>query len=230
MVEILRFKNFTGIYEVNEAGQRRLATVNLTPGRRVYDETLIKHSNEELRTWDPFRSKLAAALLNGLEELPIKAGSHILYLGAASGTTCSHISDIVGNQGRLYGVEFSPRSIRELAVICEERKNILPLLADARFPEKYSSFCGLVDLIYCDIAQPEQAKILVDNSQYYLKAKGSIMIAVKARSIDVTKTPKEVFEREIEILEKNGFTIKEKLRLEPYTADHIFILASLKNS
>ncbi|MEM2109498.1 MAG: fibrillarin-like rRNA/tRNA 2'-O-methyltransferase [Candidatus Odinarchaeota archaeon] len=228
MIEISEFKNFTGIYQVNDTGKRFLATINLTPGKKVYDEILIKFRNEELRTWDPFRSKLAAALLNGLEELPVREGSHILYLGAASGTTCSHISDIIGNQGRLYCIEFSPRSIRDLTTICEDRKNMLPILADARFPDRYSPLCGLVDIIYCDVAQPDQSKILVDNARLYLKPAGNIMITIKARSIDVTKPPAEIFKGEIEFLEKNGFLIKQKLRLEPYTSDHIFILGSLK--
>ncbi len=230
MVEILEFKNFQGVYQINENGQRTLATVNLTPGKKVYDETLIKFKNEELRTWNPFRSKLAAAILNGLEELPIREGSSILYLGAASGTTCSHISDIVGGRGRLYCVEFSPRAIRDLITVCEERKNMLPILADARFPDRYSPLCGLVDLIYCDIAQPDQSKILVDNAALYLKPSGKIMIAIKARSIDVTKPPAEIFKNEIEFLEKKGFKIIQKIKLEPYTADHIFLYGALKTS
>ncbi|WEU39698.1 MAG: fibrillarin-like rRNA/tRNA 2'-O-methyltransferase [Candidatus Odinarchaeum yellowstonii] len=228
MVEISEFKDFQGVYQVMESGQRSLATVNLAPGKKVYDELLIKFKDEELRTWNPFRSKLAAALLNGLEELPIKEGDQILYLGAASGTTSSHISDIVGRKGRVYCVEFSPRAIRDLLTVCEYRKNMLPILADARFPDRYSPLCGLVDLIYCDIAQPDQSKILLDNAFTYLKPKGKIMMAIKARSIDVTKPPAEIFKNEIEFLEENGFIITQKIRLEPYTADHIFILGSLK--
>ncbi|MHA1754452.1 MAG: fibrillarin-like rRNA/tRNA 2'-O-methyltransferase [Candidatus Odinarchaeia archaeon] len=224
-MKIRKFKDYETIYEIKDENKRRLATVNLDPGHKVYDEELIKMGEEELRTWDPFRSKLAAALLNGLDKLPLRSGSKVLYLGAASGTTSSHISDIIGNSGRIYCVEFSPRSARDLLNVCERRMNMIPILTDARFPQNYSYFCSNVDFIYCDVAQPEQAIILVNNAKYFLKEKGYVMIAVKARSIDVTKKPSEVFKKEIEVLEANNFKIVGKIRLEPYTADHIFISA-----
>ncbi|MHA1410115.1 MAG: fibrillarin-like rRNA/tRNA 2'-O-methyltransferase, partial [Candidatus Odinarchaeia archaeon] len=187
MVKISQYSDFDGVYEIRDGEKVRLATINLVPGIRVYDETLIKFNSEELRTWDPFRSKLSAAILSGLKKLPIKTGSKILYLGAASGTTCSHISDIIRKNGRIYCVEFSPRSIRKLVSVCEERKNMFPILADARFPEKYGIFTETVDLVYADLAQPDQAKILINNCNKKKKKDGHFMIAIKARSIDVTK-------------------------------------------
>jgi fibrillarin-like pre-rRNA processing protein len=228
MGTIYPYKNFKGVFGVEDSGKLKLATVNLDPGNKIYDETLIKFNDEELRTWDPFRSKLAAAILNGLKGFPLSLGSKILYLGAASGTTCSHISDIIGRNGRLYCIEFSPRSIRELVSVCERRKNMIPILADARFPEKFAIVSEKVDLIYADLAQPDQANILINNSNYFVRKDGTIMIAIKSRSIDVTKKPEQVFEEQIGILELNKFKINEKIRLEPYTADHIFLTASLK--
>lgn len=50
----------------------------------------------EYRVWNPFRSKLGAAILGGVDQIHIKPGAKVLYLGAASGTTVSHVSDIVG--------------------------------------------------------------------------------------------------------------------------------------
>ena len=50
----------------------------------------------EYRAWNPFRSKLAAAIVGGIEHIHMKPGSKVLYLGAASGTTVSHVSDLVG--------------------------------------------------------------------------------------------------------------------------------------
>ena len=51
----------------------------------------------------PFRSKLAAAILGGVENIWMKPGSKVLYLGAASGTTVSHVSDIgFGGLTKLY--------------------------------------------------------------------------------------------------------------------------------
>lgn len=50
----------------------------------------------EYRAWNPFRSKLAAAILGGVDKIHMGPGKKVLYLGAASGTTVSHVSDIVG--------------------------------------------------------------------------------------------------------------------------------------
>jgi len=171
--------------------------------------------------------KLAAAILKNIKTVPIKPNHQVLYLGAASGTTASHVSDIVGEGGYVYCVEFAPRAIRELVNnVCAYRVNMLPILEDARFPEKYAIFIrGKVDDIYCDIAQPEQAKILADNADLFLKRQGWIMLAVKAQSIDVTKEPSEVYKREIRVLEERGFEIEDVVHLEPYDKAHAMIVA-----
>src|SRR3972149_3427072 len=170
-----------------EDQSKRLATQNFAPGHTGYGEQLIKHSSIEYRVWNPFRSKFAAAIMNGLDTAPVKPGHKVLYLGAASGTTASHVSDIVGGKGHVYCVEFAARSIRELVEnVCAFRFNMSPILADARLPERYASLVGKVDDIYCDIAQPEQAKILADNADMFLISNGWIMLAIKAQSIDVT--------------------------------------------
>lgn len=223
---------FDGVYHVTlEDGTRRIASKNLAPGRNVYGERLIKYRDAEYRLWDPYRSKIAAAILNGLKELPIKAGYKVLYLGAASGTTASHVSDVVGEDGHVFCIEFAPRPLKELIDnVCRYRPNMSPILADARFPEKYANIVEKVDVIYCDIAQPEQAQILANNAKIFLKKGGWIMLAIKARSIDVTKEPSEVYKREIAILEREGFQIYQVIHLEPYDKDHAMILAQYLSS
>jgi fibrillarin-like pre-rRNA processing protein len=210
-----------------EDGSQRLATRNLAPGRNVYGERLIRFEGVEYRLWDPFRSKLAAAILKNIKTVPIMPNHQVLYLGAASGTTASHVSDIVGEKGYVYCVEFAPRAIRELVNnVCAYRVNMLPILEDARFPEKYAIFIrGKVDDIYCDIAQPEQAKILADNADLFLKRQGWIMLAVKAQSIDVSKEPSEIYKREVRVLEDRGFVIEDVVHLEPYDKAHAMIVA-----
>jgi fibrillarin-like pre-rRNA processing protein len=223
---------FPAIYQVIlEDGSSRLATKNLVPGRNVYGERLIRHEGVEYRVWDAFRSKLAAAILKKLATVPIKPNHQVLYLGAASGTTASHVSDIVGEKGHVYCVEFSSRSIRELVNnVCTYRFNMSPILEDARFPEKYAMFIKeKVDDIYCDVAQPEQAKILADNADMFLKEGGWVMLAVKAQSIDVTKEPTEVYKREAKVLKARGFSIEEVVRLEPYDKAHAMIVAQMQN-
>ena len=227
-VKVKPHPQFAEIYQVTlEDGAQRLATRNLTPGRNVYGERLIRFKGVEYRVWDAFRSKLAAAILKGVQTVPIKPGHRVLYLGAASGTTASHVSDIVGEQGHVYCVEFASRSIRELVSnVCAYRLNMSPFLEDARLPEKYALFIpGKVDDIYCDVAQPEQAKILADNADYFLKESGWVMLAVKAQSIDVTKEPSEVYQREVKVLRSRGFAVEEVVRLEPYDKAHAMIVA-----
>jgi len=227
-VRVKPHPEFSAIYQVVlEDGTERLATKNLTPGRNVYGEKLVRYEGVEYRLWDPFRSKLAAAVLKNLKTVPIKPGHKVLYLGAASGTTASHVSDIVGESGHVYCVEFAPRAIRELVDnVCAFRLNMSAILADARIPEKYAIFVnGKVDDIYCDIAQPEQAKVLADNADLFLKTDGWVMLAVKAQSIDVTKEPSEIFKREVKVLENRGFQIEDVINLEPYDKAHVMVVA-----
>ncbi|MEM2419721.1 MAG: fibrillarin-like rRNA/tRNA 2'-O-methyltransferase [Candidatus Bathyarchaeia archaeon] len=223
---------FPQVYVVTlDDGTERLATRNLAPGRTVYGEKLVRFENVEYRLWDPFRSKLAAAILKGVKTVPIKPSHQVLYLGAASGTTASHVSDIVGERGHVYCVEFAARALRELVNnVCPYRRNMTPILEDARFPERYALFVrGRVDNIYCDIAQPEQAKILADNADLYLKNDGGVMLAVKAQSVDVTKEPSEIYKRELKVLESRGFTIEDVVHLEPYDKAHAMIVARFKS-
>lgn len=226
-VDVEPHPRFSGIYCITyEDGSERLATQNLVQGRAVYGERLVKHGNAEYRTWDPYRSKLAAAILKGLETVPIQPGHRVLYLGAASGTTASHVSDILGEEGHVYCVEFAARSIRELVDnVCTYRFNMSPILADARLPEKYAALVGKADDIYCDVAQPEQARILADNADRFLKPRGWTMLAVKAQSIDVTKEPSDIYRQEIRTLESRLFEIKQTVHLEPFDKAHAMIVA-----
>jgi fibrillarin-like pre-rRNA processing protein len=193
----------------------------------VYGERIIRFKKVEYRVWDAFRSKLAAAIIKGVQTVPIMPGNRVLYLGAASGTTPSHVSDIVGEKGHVYCVEFASRSIRELVNnVAAFRLNMSPFLEDARFPEKYAMFIpGKVDCVYCDIAQPEQAKVLADNADVFLKQSGWVMLAVKSQSIDVTKAPEEIYKQEATVLKKRGFNVEEIVRLEPYDKAHAMIVA-----
>ena len=225
-VKITEHETYKNVYIVEmEDGTSKLATVNLAPGIRVYGERLFKWNNLELREWNAYRSKLAGALLKGIKELPISKGDKILYLGAGSGTTPSHVSDIIGSEGVVYAVEFAPRVFRELLIVAESRSNLIPILGDARKPYQYRFFIDLVDGIYADVAQPDQADIVADNAEFFLKDNGYLLIAIKARSVDVTLEPSEVYEMEIKTLESRGFEIVDVVHLEPFDKDHAMIYA-----
>jgi fibrillarin-like pre-rRNA processing protein len=216
-------EKFPGVYLVDN----RLATKNLSPGFRVYGEKLVKDGEDEYRMWDIYRSKLAAAIHKGLKEMPIKAGSSVLYLGAATGTTASHISDIVGEEGVVFCVEFAQRSMRDLLQVCERKQNMFPIMGDARQPQDYSEGIGKVDVIYQDVAQPDQDSIFLKNSQLFLEKGGWGMIAIKSQSIDVTKEPRIIFEK---FVAKVGSEIEvtDQINLAPYDLEHLFIAGRKK--
>ena len=158
-------------------------TQNLTPHIRVYGEKLIDVHGFQYRKWDPTRSKLAAAILNGLKIFPIKPGSVILYLGISAGTTASHVSDIIGKSGLIYGIEFAERMMRELIKVVKERKNIMPIMADARKPEEYP-YVEQVDLVYVDVSQPDETEIAtVLAAPVSAKPKPSVLAAIDCNSV-----------------------------------------------
>ena len=215
---------FEGVFEID----KKIATRNLVPGESVYGEKLFKIEGIEYREWIPFRSKPAAAIKKGLKEFPIKKGMKILYLGIASGTSASHFSDIIGREGIIFGVELSETPLRDLVLLSEKRGNIVPILADARKPETYEDLIiGKVDLVYEDIADPDQINILIWNCEKFLKEKGYAMIAIKSQSIDVTKKPNEVYRECLEQLSKK-FEILDKVKLDPYEKYHMFIVMRYK--
>lgn len=202
-------------------GQKQVASLNLIKGITVYGEKLIKYKGEEYRLWDPYRSKLSGALKKGLKTLPILNGMKVLYLGASTGTTVSHISDIVGMNGIVYAVEPAARVARELIQnVASKRKNVIPIIEDARKPHSYFSVFGNVDIIYCDVAQPDQTDIAIANCKVYLKPNGIILLIVKTRSIDVVTDPKQVISQESKKLKDNGFYIEQIVNLEPFDKDH----------
>ena len=199
-----------------------VATKNLNPGISVYGEELI-NEGEEYRIWNPRRSKLAAALLNGLENLELTDTSKVLYLGASTGTTVSHISDIVIN-GRIYAVEFSPTTTKKLVRLSNQRRNIAPILGDATKPKEYLNIVEKTDLVYCDVAQPTQSELFMKNMNMFAKEDGMGLLMLKARSIDVVQKPKKIFKIEEKKLKEKGFKIIEKVKLEPYEKDHLAFL------
>jgi len=208
-------------------GEKKLATQNLVLGNQVYNEKLVQFKGVECRIWNPFRSKLAAAIMNGLKDFPFSQKSDVLYLGVSTGTTISHISDIVGQGGTIFGIEHASRVARDfLDRVASHRKNIVPIIQDARKPEEFFSVYKKVDAVYVDIAQPDQTDIAIENCKLYLKSGGYLFLVIKTRSIDVTKDPKRVIKNEIKKLE-SFFEIKQTIDLQPYDKDHAMVIATL---
>jgi len=216
-------------YEVfeTEGRTRKILTKNLVPGKSVYGEHLVSSGNFEYREWDPTRSKLCAFIMKGADQICLKPNDIVLYLGAASGTTASHVSDIVGKDGFVFAVDFAQRVVRDLIFLSEARPNIAPILADANHPESYAYLVTGVDFLYQDVAQPNQAEIFLKNIDIFLKQGGFAMLALKARSVDVTRKPKEIFERVRRQLSER-LTVIDARELGPFERDHCMFLCKKK--
>ncbi|KEQ64231.1 Fibrillarin [Aureobasidium melanogenum CBS 110374] len=215
-----------------------LCTKSMAPGVAVYGEKRITVDSPapvvengesaaatkvEYRVWNPFRSKIAAGILGGLQDIYMKPGSKVLYLGSASGTSVSHVADIVGPTGTVYAVEFSHRSGRDLINMATHRTNVIPIVEDARHPLKYRMLVGMVDCIFADVAQPDQARIVGLNAHLFLKVGGGVLVSIKANCIDSTAAPEAVFAREVQKMREERIKPKEQLTLEPFERDHAMV-------
>jgi fibrillarin-like pre-rRNA processing protein len=218
---------FPSIYKLVNGNQEILATKNLTPGVTYYGEPVYDVDGVEYRSWNPTRSKLGAVIIKDIQEMPIKPGSKVLYLGVASGTTVSHVSDVIGEEGHVWGLDFAPRSMRDLLdKVTRYRKNLSPILGDARDPSSYSAYVPLVDIVFADVAQPDQAEIIVKNADTFLKKGGYFLLTIKSRSVDVREKPKDVYADQVRIIEESGYKVHQVVILDPFEKDHAMVLAS----
>ncbi|KAH9930671.1 Fibrillarin-domain-containing protein [Fomitopsis serialis] len=218
-----------------------LVTKNLVPGEAVYGEKRISidggvdGTKVEYRVWNPFRSKLAAGVLNGLDDIYIAPGKKVLYLGAASGTSVSHVADIVGPEGTVYAVEFSLRSGRDLinmakkgqmspsvhlskCVIIQWHLHINSNCRGCSATQKYRILVDMVDVIFADVAQPDQARIVALNADISSKTAATYCI-------DSTIPAEKVFASEVQNLKESKLKPLEQVTLEPYERDHAMVTA-----
>lgn len=220
---------FDNIYEDKNRRGVRLFTKSIYPFRG-FEETILKRNGMTLREVDPERSKLFAGVVKGLSQIGIREGVSVLYLGASHGYTPSYVSDIIGIDGRLWCIDVAPRVVRDLTFLCERRPNMLPLLGDCRHPETYKEFIPEpLDVVFQDIAQKDQVSIFLKNCDSYLKQGGFGVLAIKARSIDVTKKPAIIFKQTfLELSAAKGYVIVDKKELAPYEKDHIIYVVKKK--
>jgi fibrillarin-like pre-rRNA processing protein len=178
----------------------------------VFGEKIITYMGKKARQWDPKRSKLAAAIMKGMDIMPLRADSTVLYLGASTGTTVSYLSDICIN-GRIFAVEVSFESFYKLLSLAEKRKNIIPILEDANIPERYSFFVEKPDLIYQDIAQRNQVQLFNANADIFPAVKKAILI-IKTRSISSRLNEKDILKDALSGLK--DFRVVRQYNLSPY--------------
>ncbi len=204
-----------GVYE----DRGLLWTVNRVPGTKVYGELLRSRGDREYRAWSPWRSKLAA-LARRMPSTPwFRPRDTVLYLGAASGTTCSHLSDLL-DSGRVIAVEFSPRSMRDLLWNAEPRENLVPVLEDASHPERYVAYLERpADALVQDVAQRHQVDIFLRNLAL-VKPGGLGFLFVKARSINVSAVLSEVYGEVARRLKEANVEVLVQVDLDPFEKDH----------
>jgi fibrillarin-like pre-rRNA processing protein len=228
-LEIRNHPKFYNIFISGAQERLKLYTKNLDLGKRVYGEKLISYKGIEYREWDPFRSKLAAIILENPITNFLSENLRCLYLGASSGTTISHLSDII-KSGIIYSVEFAERSMRQLIQNTSNRENVIPIFSDARFPENYAkNIFTHIDIIYQDVAQPRQAEIALENCNYYLKNGGILILAIKSQSIDSIQKSEITYKEEKKILENAGYKILESINIHKYAANHIVLIVKKKD-
>jgi fibrillarin-like pre-rRNA processing protein len=229
-IEIRNHPKFYNVFISGPKSKFKLYTRNLDKGNSIYGEKLILSKGIEYREWDPFRSKLAALLLENPMSDFLSEDLSCLYLGASSGTTISHLSDII-DSGIIYGIEFAERSIRQLIQNTSRRKNIIPILEDVRYPQNYAkSIFSSIDLIYQDISQPNQAEIALKNCNYYLKREGILIFAIKSQSIDSIRKSEDVYAQEKKILEEAGYSILESVNIHRFAANHVILIVKRVNA
>jgi fibrillarin-like pre-rRNA processing protein len=212
------------LFEIyQEARGKRLFTKSIFKGYTPFAERTARDGSNEYREFDPKRSKLAATIMKGCTNVGIRKDDVVLYLGVSHGYTASFVSDIIGEEGLIFGIDPAPRVVRDLVFLSEKRKNIVPMLADANHPEEYKDKICLADVVYQDIAQKNQSDIFIRNCNLFLKKGGYGLLAVKARSIDVKTQPTVLFKRIRKELEEI-FTVVDYRIIEPYQKDHVFII------
>jgi fibrillarin-like pre-rRNA processing protein len=199
---------------------RELYTRNLRPGERVYGEELVVEDGVEYRHWDPWRSKLAAYLLNGAPRLPYDHPRRVLYLGAAHGTTLSHLSDLLPD-AQLFAIEKSAGSFGTLLALARRRGNLFPILADAQLPERYQADVGGVEFLYQDIAQRNQADVFAENAGAMLSSSGSALLMLKVRSVTQRRPVATVVVESRAVLSRQGLRVVDQRSLAPFSRDHV---------
>ncbi len=215
-----------GVFEATDRRKMMLFTKSFAPGAQEFgDQMIVRQDGAEYREWSPMRSKFAAAIARGLQQQGIKEGSVVLYLGASHGLTPSHVSDIVGSAGFVFCLDFAPRVVRDLVFVCEARENMAPLLADAKQPDSFKEKLPAegVDVVYQDVAQKGQVEIFLKNCDAFLKKGGYGLLALKARSEDVTARPHDVFRMVRQKLESRPeYVVVDYRELDPFEKDHAF--------
>ena len=216
---------FDSKVNVGTQNAKKIATLNLSVGSKEKDEGIIKMNGNEYRIWKPYRSKLAAAIINGMEIFPILKKSKILYFDATMENTASYISDIVGNDGKIFVVrDVMKNSKNFLEQIVKNRSNIFTIIPDKTNPARLTGMTETVDVIYIDIAEHNQTEIAIQNCKNHLRIGGFLMLVVPTKKIDFINNPSKQNLEEMQKLQ-SSFEIIQQINLTDFFKEYSMIIA-----
>ena len=213
------------IFWITVKNKKKLATLNNASVNEVYNEKLIKMNGKQYNLWNPYTSKLAAAIVNGMEIFPILEKTKVLYLNSTIEKTLSHISDIIGVNGKIFILrDINENSKNFLENVMNDRTNVFTITRDNGDPAKFSSKTEMVNVVYVDITQHNETEVAIQNCKRYLRDGGFLMLVVPTKKIDFVNNPNGQNLEEIQKLQ-SSFEIIQQINLTDFFKEHSMIIA-----
>ncbi|CAN1255633.1 rRNA 2'-O-methyltransferase fibrillarin 2 [Linum perenne] len=210
------------------AARAGMDTDNILRGlRTIICELILKKNKDgietEYRIWNPIRSKLAAAIQCGVENIWVKPGSRVLYMGDICGTTVSHLSDLVGPDGLVYAVGESDVVVN----MSEKRSNVIPIYADYFVSVTYRMFVSMVDVLCAVIDDNQEVCALVMNTLHYLRTGGHFLFSTKASYVFIN-SENEIAFKDIAPREQKEYKVHEKIELDQLHKDRVMTVGCFR--
>ena len=213
------------IFWVTVRNEKKLATLSNMSTNRDYKENLVQTNGKRYSIWNPYTSKLAAAIINGMEIFPILKKTKILYLDPTTEKTVKHISNIVGINGKIFVVrDVMKNSKNFLEQIVKNRSNIFTIIPDKTNPARLTGMTEMVDVIYIDIAEHNQTEIAIQNCKNHLRIGGFLMLIVPTKNIDFANNPSKKNQEERKKLQ-TSFDIIQEINLTDFFKEYSMVIA-----
>jgi len=213
------------IFWITVKNKKKLATLNNAGINEAYNEKLTEINGKQYNVWNPYTSKLAAAIVNGMEIFPILKKTKVLYLNGTIEKTLSHISDIIGVNGKIFILrDINENSKNFLENVMNDRTNVFTITRDNGDPAKFSSKSEMVNVVYVDITQHNETEVAIQNCKRYLRDGGFLMLVVPTKKIDFVNNPNGQNLEEIQKLQ-SSFEIIQQINLTDFFKEHSMIIA-----
>ena len=213
------------IFWVTVRNEKKLATLSNVSTNQDYKENLVEMNGKQHSIWNPYMSKLAAAIINGMEIFPILKKTKILYLDPTSEKTIKHISDIVGINGKIFVVRNIMKNSKNfLEQIAKNRSNIFTIIPDKTNPARFTGMTETVDVIFIDITEHNQTESIIQNCKNHLRIGGFLMLIVPTKNIDFTNNPSKKNQEERKKLQ-TSFDIIQEINLTDFFKEYSMVIA-----